>query len=185
MKQLFLTLLLTLAFLPLNAQEATYGIVRLKYAEMIDSLYRLNAAIQKVEDQLKGRSTYNTIEKDGQYLNARDHVTDSLNTLKWNLITQRNRLMSSHDEQMGLDVHLSKAGIMIQRSNNLAFVASAFALAGGACLGVGFGKDSTVLKVVGIASGVVSLACGIGSIACSYQSGHELKLAAGSITYSF
>lgn len=65
------------------------------------------------------------------------------------------------------------------------FVASAFGVAGGACLGAGFRKDNTVLKVVGIASSVVSLACAIGSISCSYKSGHELKLAAGSITYSF
>ena len=185
MKQLFLTLLLTLAILPLKAQEATYGIVKLKHAEMVDSLYRLNATIQKLEEQLKGRSTYNLVEKNGQYVNARDHVTDSLNTLKWRLITQRNSLLSRHDEQMGMDVHLYKAGVMIQRSNNLAFIASGLALVGGSCLGVGYSKDNTVLKIVGIATGVVSLACGVGSIVCSYRSGHELKLAAGSITYSF
>lgn len=185
MKQLFLSLLFTLAILPVNAQETTYGIIRLKYAEMIDSLNRLNAAIQNVEEQLKGRSAYYTVERNGQQFSARDHVTDSLSSMKWRLITQRNSLLSRHDEKMGPDVHLMKAGTMIQRSNNLMFVASAFGVAGGACLGAGFGKDKTLLKAVGIASSAVSLACAIGSISCSYKSGKELKLAAGSITYSF
>lgn len=185
MKHLILTILFCTAFFSVNAQNPTYGVVRLAHGEMVDSIYRINAAIEKVESELKGRSTYTVVERNGEYYNMRDQITDSLNTVKWKLITQRQGLLSRFDAQMGLDVHLMNAGKYIQRANSLAIIGAAFGIAGGTCMGAGFAQDKTALKAAGIAACVVSFGCGIGALACGYKAGNKLKLAAGSITYSF
>lgn len=185
MKHLILTILFSTAFLSVNAQKNAHVVVQVEHPELLDSLNQLNAAIEKVEGELKGRSTYTVVERNGENYNMRDHTTDSLTRVKWKLITHRNALVSQLDNQKRLDVHLMKAGENIQRANTLGLVGSAIGIAGGTCLGVGIAQEKTPLTIVGIAACAVSLGCAVGSIVCSYKSGHELKLAAGSITYTF
>lgn len=187
MKHFLLTLLFSVALLPMHAQESTtYGVVRLSHAEITDSLYKLNSAIKKVQNELDNHLNGSMKIKEGYYYsNGRDKTVDSLNHVKWDLISLRMKLIDTQRDQLGLDVHLMDAGKYIRKAHTLDFFTVAFGIAGGACLGTGFANDKTGLKVTGIVTGVAAVGCFIGAYTCHFQSGKKLRLAANSITYSF
>ena len=186
MKHFFVTFLFVMAFMPIHAQKsAMYGVVRLSHTEIADSLYRITSALEKVEKELNSRNNGSLKLKDGYYYTGIDKAIDSLYNLKWNLTSQRTQLLSTQENQLGLDAHLMNAGKYVCKAYTLELVGIAFGIAGGVGLGTGIAKDKTAIKVTGIVTCAASFGCLIGAYTCHFKSGQKLRLAANSITYSF
>ena len=186
MKHIFLTILFSLALLPLKAQKSeTYGFVRLTYTEIADSLYRINKALENVQIELDKHKDEVMKIKGVYYYGERNTAIDSLMKQKSELESQKSMLLRYKEEKLGLDVHLANTSKYVRKAYTMDLVGTVFVVGSSVGLGCGYAKDKTALKVMGYITGSAALGCFIGAYTCHFKSGQKLRLAANSITYSF
>ena len=166
--------LLCVAVLPIKAQTSTSGLVRLSNSEMVDSLHRIESQMQTIQDKINRMSGV-----------ANSKSVDSLYICKWELNNKRIQLIQAHENDLGLDYHLTSASNFVRKAYTLELVGIATGIASGICIGYGIGDKKNSLKITGYVMGAAAIGCFIGAYTCHFKSGQKLRLAANSITYTF
>ena len=180
MKQLVFLLLFSLAGLQLNAQQNNYGVIKVKYPAIADSLSRINVRYNKVLEEI------NSLIGNKQYYYGSDGQSiDSLFRVKNLLEVQRQTIIRNHESQVSPDVHLEKISKYVNRAYALELAGLGCGIASGIFAGVGFSDNKSELKAVGFIFGAAAIGCFTGAYVYHFKSGKQLKMMGNSITYSF